>query len=197
MSSGPWEQNCFLTKCSRIDNGHLSGLLHRLPLESRRGTYFTYQSNRGWKKKWSEREGVRERPSSSASGASKCERIKIGYMLLFRGSFTDFLEVDRWWEQDLIKDCGKRIVESKRIHIWCPTKCECVCCIKCTVSNHRGFTWYFQKKHNHLKITVTHILLLRWPTHIKTPASVPHATHRVLRVAVSLIMKEMNWVPAW
>ncbi len=45
-------------------------------------------------KKLSEREGVREILSSRASGASKCEQIKIGYMLLFMGVIDGCLEVD-------------------------------------------------------------------------------------------------------
>lgn len=51
MSSGPWEQNCFLTKCSCLDNGHLSSPTHGLSLDCRRRTYFTYQSKSKKKKK--------------------------------------------------------------------------------------------------------------------------------------------------
>lgn len=49
----------------------------------------------------------------------------------FMGVIDGYLEVDGGWEQDLIKDCGKRIAESKRLHIWCPTKCVCVIAQKC------------------------------------------------------------------
>lgn len=118
----------------------------------------------------------------------------------FMGVIDGYLEVDRGWEQALIKGCGKRIAESKRLHIRFPTKCVCDCSKvqrKCTVSNHRGFTWYSQKSTTISRWQWhTYTLLLCRPTHIKTPASVPYATHSVLRVAVSLITLEMNWVPA-
>lgn len=75
----------------------------------------------------------------------------------FMGVIDGYLEVDGEWEQDLIKGCGKRIAESKRLHIRCPTKCVLKSAKEVHCIKPPRFYLIFSKKHNHLKITVAHI----------------------------------------
>lgn len=89
MSSGPWEQNCFLTKCSCPDNGHLSGSTHGLSLDCRRGTYFTYQSKRGEKRT---REGQKKRkyPRLAQVVLQEVNRSKLSICCVYRGHSVVF-----------------------------------------------------------------------------------------------------------